>query len=215
MKIVLIGPPGVGKGTMSSLLEERMQIPRLVTGDLIRAQIEQQTAFGRHAAELINKGNLVPDEEIVEFVAKHLKSKKYQKGVVFDGFPRTVKQADAMEHQGIHVDIILGLEAPEPLLIQRLSNRRTCSKCTAIFNLLTQKPKKDDICDKCGGKLIQRKDDTPEVIHKRIQVYHEKTHELFNYYRSHKELGTKFFTINATGTPEDIYGRIAKVLQKK
>ena len=214
MNIVLLGPPGVGKGTMSAMLEKQLRLPRLVTGDLLREQIKAKTEFGTYAASLIDHGKYIPDEEIVAFVAKHLKSKKYEKGVVFDGFPRTIPQAEAMEHNGIHINYIFGLEAPEALLIQRLSNRRMCSGCNAIFNLLTQKPKKAGICDQCNGTLIQREDDKPEVIHKRIKIYHEKTHELFAFYQSHKEMGTRFYTIDATGTPEQIYKRIEKILQK-
>ncbi|MFQ5620680.1 MAG: adenylate kinase [Candidatus Nanoarchaeia archaeon] len=200
MNIVLLGPPGCGKGTLGEQLEIKLNLERIATGDLIRAEIEDKTEFGLHAQEMINKGFLIADEKIVDIVVQELKRPKYQSGAIFDGFPRTIKQAQLMEEKGIHLDHVISLEAPEELLIQRLSSRRICKKCTAVFNVLTNPPKKEGICDKCGEALIQRDDDHPEVIKKRLDVYREKTAELIGYYKEH----SAFKTVDGSLPPEEV-----------
>lgn len=194
MNIVLLGAPGSGKGTVSNLLEKTQNIAHIATGDMFREEIKNETELGKKAQEYIDKGNLVPDEITINMLKGKMNEYKDSNGVVFDGFPRNIKQAEALEQmlkdKNQKVDLVLFLDIPDEEIIYRTVKRRICSnkECGAIYNLEYKKPKIDGICDICGSKLIQRKDDNEETITERLKVYHEQTKELIKYYEEKKLL---------------------------
>ena len=181
MKIVLLGPPGAGKGTYASRLTVILRVPHVSTGDMVREEIKAQTELGKIMKEYSDKGELAPDEIIIRTLAKRLQKPDCLKGCILDGFPRTIKQAEALDEIS-KIDLVINLNVPDEIIIKRLSNRLVCRKCGAIYNKLTLKPKKDDVCDECGGELFQRRDDKPEVIQERLNVYRKKTEPLIEYY---------------------------------
>lgn len=181
MRMVLLGPPGAGKGTYASRLSGVLGVPHVSTGDMVRGEIKARTRLGRAIKGYSDKGELVPDEVIVELLEERLGKPDCEEGFILDGFPRTLEQAEALE--GIsEIDLVINLNVPDEVIIQRLSNRLLCRRCGAIYNKLTLKPKKDNVCDRCGGELYQREDDKPEVIRERLDVYRKKTEPLIEYY---------------------------------
>ena len=192
MNIVLLGGPGSGKGTVSNLLEKTQNIAHIATGDMFREEIKNETELGKKAQEYINKGMLVPDEITINMLKGKINQYKNANGVVFDGFPRNRNQAEALEkmleEMGQRVDVALYLDMPDEDIIYRTVKRRICSNkdCGAIYNLEFKKPKQEGICDICGSKLIQRKDDNEETITNRLNVYHEQSKDLIKYYEEKK-----------------------------
>ncbi|MCW3994128.1 MAG: adenylate kinase [Candidatus Bathyarchaeota archaeon] len=182
MKMIFLGPPGAGKGTYASRLTPILETPHISTGNIVRDEIKAQTELGKTIREYSDKGELVPDEIIIKLLAKTLRKPDYERGFILDGFPRTIKQAEALDKIS-KIDLVINLNVPDEIIIKRLSNRLTCEKCGTIYNKLTLKPKKDNICDECGGQLYQREDDKPEVIQERLNVYKKKTEPLIEYYR--------------------------------
>jgi len=182
MKIIFLGPPGAGKGTYASRLTPTLKLPHISSGDIVREEIKAQTKLGNLMKEYSDKGKLGPDEIMIKILAKRLKKPDCEKGCILDGFPRTIKQAKALEKIS-KIDLVINLNVPDQIIIKRLSNRLTCKKCGTIYNKLTLKPKKDNICDECGGELYQREDDKPEVIQERLNVYRKKTEPLIEYYK--------------------------------
>ncbi|MEW6528083.1 MAG: adenylate kinase [Spirochaetota bacterium] len=192
MRIILLGAPGAGKGTIAKMLVEKYGIVQISTGDILRQAVKEGTPVGKKAAEYMNTGKLVPDELIMDIIEERIARPDCANGFIFDGFPRTIPQAEALEKlfatKNMTIDAIINLEVPEDVVLKRLTSRRTCSNpdCQAIYNINTMPPKKDGICDKCGSKLVQRDDETEEAIKVRLSTYYEKTQPLIDYYKSNK-----------------------------
>ena len=188
IRIVLLGPPGSGKGTQASALEQRSDVPHIASGDLLRANVRDKTELGRKAQPYMDRGDLVPDSLILDMMADRLSQPDAQQGYVLDGFPRTVAQAEALEErlrglkQGL--DAVIYLQVPEAEILRRLGGRRTCPQCNAIYHVDTMPPKREGVCDACGAQLVQRDDEKPEVIRKRLEVYSAQTRPLLDYYQS-------------------------------
>ncbi|MEN3203254.1 MAG: adenylate kinase [Atribacterota bacterium] len=215
MRIILLGPPGAGKGTQAKKIEEEFGIPQLATGDIIRLAIKEGTEWGKRAEPFVREGQLVPDEVVIGIVKERLSRDDVRNGFILDGFPRTLKQAEALEAMlqdlGIAIDVVLYFDIPAEELVRRLSARRVCESCQTPYNLISSPPKNDEICDRCGGKLVQRPDDTPEVIRKRLAVYEEQTKPLVEFY-SRKSL---LHVVPSSGTIEEIYAQVKAILGKK
>ena len=184
MRLILMGPPGAGKGTQGELLEKKLGISTISTGLMLRTAIKEQTEVGKLAEQYINDGKLVPDDVIVAIVKERLSQPDCEKGFILDGFPRTTAQAEALDAAGVAIDKVLLLEVDDEKIITRLSSRRECSKCGTPYNIISKIPKKEGICDNCGGELICRKDDVPETIANRLNVYHEQTEPIKEFYEA-------------------------------
>ena len=188
MKLILLGPPGAGKGTQAKMLTERFSIPQISTGDILRAAVKEGTPMGRKAKEYMDAGGLVPDEVVVGIVRDRLLAADCDNGFILDGFPRTVAQADALqdnlEEMDKALDRVISLEVDAEALVERLTGRRTCKECGRGYHVKFDPPREDAICDACGGSLFQRGDDQEETIRKRLQVYAEQTSPLISYYRN-------------------------------
>lgn len=182
MNLVLMGPPGAGKGTQGEILAKKLGIDTISTGVMLRTAIKEQTEIGKQVEKLINDGKLVPDDIMVKLVKERLQKPDCAKGFILDGFPRTTAQAEALTDSGVKIDKVLSLEVADDVIVERLSSRRECSKCGAPYNVISNKPKKDGVCDKCGGGLIQRADDNPDTIKNRLNVYHTQTEPIKAYY---------------------------------
>jgi len=187
MRIVLLGPPGSGKGTQASALARRRGIAHIASGDILRGNVKEGTELGRRAAPYMERGELVPDELILDMMAERLAEPDAAEGYALDGFPRTVAQAEALDSRLLEMrqrlEAVIYLEVPETELLRRLSGRRICPNCNAIYQLATMAPKREGICDACGAELIQRKDEQPEVVRTRLQGYARETEPLLDYYR--------------------------------
>jgi adenylate kinase len=182
LNIVLLGPPGVGKGTYAEILSKKYGIPKISVGDQFRKAIKDETELGKRIKGYVSSGDLVPDETVVELVKNRLEEDDCKKGFLLDGYPRTVAQAEAME-KFKKVDVALNFVAPDEVIMTRLGGRRTCSQCGAVYHIKNIPPKVEGVCDRCGGKLIQRSDEKPEVIKNRLVVYREKTKPVVDYLR--------------------------------
>ena len=186
MRIILLGEPGAGKGTYSTELVKRYGIPQISTGDMLRAAVKAGTASGRQAQEYMKKGELVPDSLVIELIQERIKQEDAVKGFILDGFPRTVPQAQSLEKMleslSIGLNAVIKIEVGKATLLRRLTGRRVCTGCGATYNVDTMRPKKEGICDKCGKELIQRTDDLPETIEKRLIVYQKDTAPLIEFY---------------------------------
>ena len=213
MKLIALGSPGVGKGTYAKEIVEKYNITTISTGDLFRENIKNETEVGKKVKEIIDAGRLVPDEITVEMMRERLSRDDTKNGFILDGFPRTIPQAEALA-EFTEIDMALNFKADKDIIMQRLTGRRTCSKCGATFHVVNIPPKVENVCDKCGGELVQRSDELPEVIEERLRVYEEQTAPLIDYY---KEKGLlKEITINEDmgKSREIILERIFKVIDE-
>ena len=209
MQLIIFGPPGVGKGTLSYSLAQKFKIPHISTGDIFRNEIKSGNS---ELIQYVEKGLLVPDMVVNKVVEKALKQENCKNGFIFDGYPRTTDQAEFLENAlwklKKSISLVLNLAATEDEIIKRLTARRNCSKCGALYNLVTMKPKKKDVCDKCGNSLVIRKDDEPETVRKRIQVYQQETSPLIDHYKKKKLL----VDVDASKKPKEIFNAVVKVI---
>ena len=186
MKIIMLGAPGAGKGTQAKMLADRYGIPHISTGDIFRANIKNNTPLGQKAKAYMDAGQLVPDELVVDLVIDRIKSADCMKGFIFDGFPRTIPQAEALtnalNNQNEKIDYAIEVAVPDENIINRMGGRRACVGCGATYHVEFNPPKVEGICDKCGAKLILRDDDKPETVKERLQVYHAQTQPLIDFY---------------------------------
>ncbi len=211
MRIVLLGPPGSGKGTYASRLTMKLGVPHISTGDIVREEIKRQTDLGKRIKGYSDRGALVPDEIIIGLLRRRLEEPDCERGFMLDGFPRTIPQAEALN--GIaQIDAAINLNVPDDVIIQRLSNRLVCRRCGAIYNRLTLKPREDDICDRCGGELYSREDDQPKVIKERLDVYRRQTKPLIEYYER-KSLLRDVYCDDPGIPPEAIVQKITSIVQ--
>ena len=212
VRVVLLGPPGAGKGTQAKWLQERFEACQVSTGDILRKAVAEQTPLGKQAAAYINRGALVPDSLIVDLVAERLKEKDCDKGFVLDGFPRTISQAESLEEilkkMRLALDCVLSVQVPHRVIVERLAGRRTCKGCGALYHLTLDPPSKEGVCDRCGGELYQRDDDREETITARLKVYEAQTAPLVNYYRERGMLRE----IDGVGKVDEIRSRVIEAL---
>jgi len=210
MRLIIFGPPGVGKGTQAQILSQKLNIPHISTGDMLREAVKNQTELGLKAKSFMDKGELVPDDVMIGIIKEVLSSERCKNGFILDGFPRTIAQAEALdkifEELNIKLDYVISLEVDDDEIIKRLTNRRVCKNCGAVFNLLIDKIPEDNKCPRCGGELYQRSDDNPEVIKNRLKVYRESTQILLEYYAKKGILKS----INVVGEISDITEKIYK-----
>lgn len=213
MKIIMLGPPGAGKGTQARMIAEKYSIPQISTGDILREEVKKDSALGREAKSYMDKGELVPDKLIIDIILKRLDEGGASKGYILDGFPRTVAQAvaftSALSERDERVDSVINIEVERGELIRRLSGRRTCVECGAMFHVHFDPPRRDAVCDKCGGKLIRRDDDNEETVANRLEVYRKQTEPLINYY----EGSGVFNAVDGMGSIEDILKRMEEALE--
>jgi adenylate kinase len=212
--MILLGPPGAGKGTQAKKLVEKYGIPQISTGDILREAVKNKTSLGMEAKSYMDKGELVTDEIVVGIIRERLQESDCVKGYILDGFPRTVPQADELKKalgvMGQSIDHVLSIVVPNDELIQRLTGRRTCKECGAGFHIMYKKPKQENVCDQCGGPLIQRDDDKEETIKNRLAVYNEQTEPLIAYYKKDGVL----VEIEGTGSIGEIFERVCGVIEK-
>lgn len=213
MRLVLLGPPGAGKGTQASAIVSKYSIPHISTGDIFRANIKNGTELGKQVEAYMNKGLLVPDELVVSIVKDRLTKEDCKNGFLLDGFPRTVNQAESLDKElkdmNLKLDRVINIEVGKEILIERAIGRRICKTCGATYHVKFNPPKAENICDKCGGELYQRDDDKVETVEKRIEVYHEQTKPLIDYYKD------KGLLLNLDGTKsiEEIFNEIVASLE--
>lgn len=182
MKIILLGAPGAGKGTQAEIISERLNIPQISTGNIIREALKSGTEVGLKAKEFIENGLLVPDEVVIAIIKERIAKDDCANGFILDGFPRTIAQAEALDNMGVSIDCVLDIEVADEAIASRLSGRRVCGACGSSYHMEHKKPRVEGRCDKCGGALIQRKDDHPDTVAERLKVYHEQTEPLKAYY---------------------------------
>ena len=212
MKIIMLGAPGAGKGTQAIRIAEKYSIPHISTGDIFRANIKNGTELGNKAKTYMDKGLLVPDELVVDLVVDRLNQDDCANGYVLDGFPRTIPQAEALdqalESLGQKVDYAINVEVPDENIVRRMSGRRACVNCGATYHVVYAPTKEENVCDSCRGQLILREDDKPETVQKRLNVYHEQTSPLIEYYTNKNIL----VEVDGTLDIEVVFGEIVKIL---
>lgn len=220
MIIIMLGAPGTGKGTVASILTGKLNIPQVSTGDIFRKHIKEKTELGKLAESYISKGELVPDDVTIGLIENRMEESDVQNGIILDGFPRTVRQAEELDkllaQKGKKVDMVINLTTPEDEIVERIVNRRICSNsdCKAVYNLVLNPPKVEGVCDKCGSELIQRKDDTIETVKSRLDSYFKQTSPLVEYYEKQGNLYSAVVskTVNKLGkdVAEDVMKEISK-----
>lgn len=212
MKIVMLGAPGAGKGTQAKMISEKYGIPHISTGDILRANIKDNTELGKKAKEYMDKGLLVPDDLVVDLVVDRLSQNDAKKGYILDGFPRTIPQAEALTAAlakiGEKLDYAINVDVPDENIVKRMSGRRACVNCGGTYHIVYNPTKTEGVCDACGGELILRDDDKPETVQQRLSVYHEQTQPLIDYYTKEGILKE----VDGTVSLDDVFAAIVKIL---
>lgn len=206
-RVILMGPPGGGKGMQAATLKEAMNVPHISTGDMLRAARKAGTELGKKADAYITAGQLVPDELVNGIVAERLAQEA--NGYLLDGYPRTVAQADALEAAGQAVDAVVLIDVPDDLIVARIVGRVSCPECGCVYHKVTMPPKQDGVCDKCGSSLVQRNDDREDVVRERLAAYHAQTQPLVDYYGKRGLL----VTVNGNASVDEVFDQIRKVLE--
>ncbi len=188
MKLILLGAPGAGKGTQAEIICEHLDIPTISTGNIIREAMKSGTEMGAKAKAFVEEGKLVPDEVVIGIIKERLSEDDCNKGFILDGFPRTIPQAEALDTMGVAIDRVISIEVADSAIVSRMSGRRVCQDCGSSYHLVYKKSAKEGICNSCGGTLIQRKDDHPDTVLERLEVYHEQTEPLKDYYKNQGKL---------------------------
>ena len=199
MRLILLGAPGAGKGTQAEKLSELLSIPTISTGNILRAAVKNGTPTGLKAKEFMDAGKLVPDDVIIGIIRERLAEDDCKNGYILDGVPRTIPQAEAMEKMGVEIDNALSIEVEDETIVERMSGRRVCKACGQPFHMVYNPPKQEGVCDICGGELEIRKDDKPETVRARLEIYHRDTEPLKEFYR---KLGKLVMVDNQPGIPE-------------
>lgn len=212
MRVIMLGAPGAGKGTQAIKIAEKYAIPHISTGDIFRANIKNQTELGQKAKTYMDQGLLVPDELVVDLVVDRVNQADCQNGYVLDGFPRTIPQAEALDNalveMGQTIDYAINVEVPDENIVNRMSGRRACVACGATYHLVYAPTKVENVCDSCQGALILREDDKPETVQKRLNVYHDQTQPLIDYYTAKGNL----VEVDGTQDIEDVFAHIVQIL---
>lgn len=190
MRLILLGAPGAGKGTQAEILSRELNIPTISTGNILRAAIKNGTPVGLKAKSYVEAGQLVPDDVIIGIIEERLAQPDCSNGYILDGVPRTIPQARAMEESGIGIDWAVSIEIADEVIVERMSGRRTCKNCSQTFHIVNNPPKQEGICDFCGGELTIRKDDAPETVRTRLEVFHKETEPLKDFYAERGKLKT-------------------------
>lgn len=210
MKLILLGAPGAGKGTQAEIISDKYNIPTISTGNIIRAALKNGTEMGLKAKSYIDAGNLVPDDVVIGIIKERLSESDCANGYILDGFPRTIPQAEALDSLGFAIDAALSIEVADEEIVKRMSGRRVCEKCGASYHTEYKKPAKDGVCNLCDGALVIRKDDEPETVKNRLNVYHEQTEPLKDYYRS----CGKLLTVEGQDKVEDTTRLVLAALER-
>lgn len=212
MKIIMLGAPGAGKGTQAKMIADKYTVPHISTGDIFRANIKEGTELGKKAKEYMDKGALVPDELTCDLVMDRIQQDDCKNGFVLDGFPRTIPQAEALtvalEKINQTMDFAIDIEVPDENIINRMGGRRACTGCGATYHIINIPPKKEGICDRCGETLVLRDDDKPETVKKRLEVYHDQTQPLIDYYKGQNIL----HEVDGTMEMSDVFAAITALL---
>lgn len=206
MNLIMLGAPGAGKGTQAAILNQKLGIPTISTGNILRAAIKDGTPTGLKAKEYMDNGQLVPDDVIIGIINERLQADDCKNGYILDGVPRTIGQAEAIDQAGIHFDAVIALEISDEEIMQRMGGRRVCEKCGASYHVVAVPPKVEGICDACGSKLVQRADDAPETVKSRLDTYHKETEPLKAYY-------TEKGILHVVENQETLEGTTAKILE--
>ena len=204
MNLIMLGAPGAGKGTQAAILNQKLGIPTISTGNILRAAVKDGTPIGLKAKEYMDHGHLVPDEVIIGIINERLQAEDCKKGYILDGVPRTIAQAEALDKAGIVFDAVINLEISDEEILQRMSGRRVCEKCGASYHVVVIPPKVEGVCDACGGTLVQRTDDAPKTVASRLEVYHRETEPLKEYYAKKGNLKEIFNQATVEGTTQKI-----------
>jgi adenylate kinase len=211
--IVLLGPPGAGKGTQAKMISEKLDIPHISTGDILRESVKKDTPLSREVKQIMEKGELVSDSLLEKIIRERLNEKDCEKGFLLDGYPRNLSQSETLKsilsEKNIFESVVaLEISVPDDEIVKRLKNRRSCPNCGMVYNLITNPPKKDSLCDGCGSQLVLRDDDKEETVRQRLLVYHQKTEPVIVFFEKYKKL----LKVNGNQTPERILGEVLEKL---
>ena len=213
MRLILLGPPGAGKGTQAKMLKEKFQVPQISTGDILRQAVKDNTELGARAKTVMDSGQLVPDNIVMGLIKERIRQEDCKSGFILDGFPRNITQAEklseTLQNMNLAIDNVIDLEVDEGEVVGRLTGRSTCSECGAMFHQVSRPPKVNEVCDSCGGRLEQRLDDNKETIEERLKVYSESTTPLKEFYSKQGSLKT----VEAKGSIEEIFSRVCEMIE--